>query len=568
MTGMVSWSGKQSAAVRQLAIWLVAGMAAGCGVQGGAGAEADPEAGREDAVAIAPAAAIDAASIAISIAISGSGSGSLRPLSSEPVPQPAGGHVVDPAAAVRLGKALFWDIQTGGDGQTACASCHFLGGADDRRLNTLHPGPDGVFASGGVSGPGQLFALTDLGNDDRVGSQGVAAAQFAGIDPDPTHAADVCVAAPAAPFGAQRQVTARNAPTVVGAVFFRDAFWDGRANHTFNGLDPFGQTGNASGALAAVGNGALASQAAGPPNNSVEMSCAGRGFNGPGSLGTKLLARQPLQFQEVAVTDSVLGGLASPAGPGLQCGGAPCSYGDLIRAAFGDALADAAEANFSLIWGEAVQAYEATLIPDQTPLDRYLAGNSGALTAQQQRGLDRFQGKGNCTKCHAGALLSDATVSFFQASGPHNRDGGDQGFHNLGVRPTAEDLGRGGAGPAGVVYSVSGSPFDRGAFKTPGLRNVKLTAPYFHNGGKATLADVVAFYARGGDFANPERSGDLVPRSLGADDQAALVDFLANGLTDCRVEQQRAPFDHPALPLPDRASGLPATGASGLGACP
>lgn len=136
------------------------------------------------------------------------------------------------------------------------------------------------------------------------------------------------------------------------------------------------------------------------------------------------------------------------------------------------------------------------------------------------------------------------------------------------MRPTAEDLGRAGTGPAGAPFSVSGSRFDRGAFKTPGLRNVKLTAPYFHNGGKATLADVVAFYARGGDFANPERSGDLQPRSLDTDDQAALVDFLTDGLTDCRVEMERAPFDHPALPIANRASGLPATGASGLGSCP
>jgi hypothetical protein len=240
----------------------------------------------------------------------------------------------------------------------------------------------------------------------------------------------------------------------------------------------------------------------------------------------------------------------------------------MIAAAFGDGLAGAAEASFSMIWGEAVAAYEATLIPDQTPLDRYLAGNTGALTALQQRGLDRFTGKGNCTRCHAGALLSDATVGFFQASGSVNRDGGDQGFHNLGVRPTAEDLGRAGPGPAGIAFSVSGSAFDRGAFKTPGLRNVKLTAPYFHNGGKATLADVVAFYARGGDFANPERARDLQPRSLDAGDQSALVEFLTGGLTDCRVEQQRAPFDHPDLPLPDRSADLPATGAAGLGSCP
>ena len=265
---------------------LIAGLA-GCGVQ------AD-EATSDEAVALAPGAAIDSAS----------GSGGLRPLSSELVPQPTGGHIVDQAAAVRLGKALFWDIQTGGDGRTACASCHFLAGADDRRLNTLNPGPDGVFASGGVTGPGQLFASSDLINDDRIGSQGVAAAQFSAIDPDPTHAADLCVANPGTLFGTQRQVTGRNAPTVVGAVFFRDAFWDGRANHTFNGVDPFGQTGNAGDALAAVGNGALASQAVGPANNPVEMSCAGRGFNGPGGLGTKLLARPPLQFQQVATSDS------------------------------------------------------------------------------------------------------------------------------------------------------------------------------------------------------------------------------------------------------------------------
>src|SRR5215510_11595064 len=107
---------------------------------------------------------------------SSSGSGGLRPLSSEPVPQPAGGHILDQPAAVRLGKALFWDVQTGGDGQTACASCHFLGGADDRRINTLNPGPDRLFASGGVTGPGQTFTPGNLTSDDRVGSQGVAAA--------------------------------------------------------------------------------------------------------------------------------------------------------------------------------------------------------------------------------------------------------------------------------------------------------------------------------------------------------------------------------------------------------
>src|SRR4051794_16857890 len=219
MTGMVWRTGNQHMPAWPLTALLMSGLAGGGGQAG--------EAASDEAVELSPGAAIASAS----------GGGGLRPLSSEPVPQPTGGHIVDPAAAVRLGKALFWDIQTGGDGRTACASCHFLAGADDRRLDALHPGPDGVFASGGVTGPGQLFAPGDLVNDDRVGSQGVAAAQFSAIDPDPTHAADLCVANPGTLFGAQRQVTGRNAPTVVGAVFFRDAFWDGRANHVFNGVD-------------------------------------------------------------------------------------------------------------------------------------------------------------------------------------------------------------------------------------------------------------------------------------------------------------------------------------------
>lgn len=73
------------------------------------------------------------------------------PLSQVAVPQPIGGDIINQTAAIRLGKALFWDIQTGGDGQTACASCHFRAGADNRVLNTINPGPNGIFESGGVT---------------------------------------------------------------------------------------------------------------------------------------------------------------------------------------------------------------------------------------------------------------------------------------------------------------------------------------------------------------------------------------------------------------------------------
>src|SRR5207245_2771343 len=111
----------------------------------------------------------------------------------------------------------------------------------------------------------------------------------------------------------------------------------------------------------------------------------------------------------------------------------------------------AVKGQFSRAFGQAVQAYESTLIPDQTPLDRLLAGNSKAMTDSQKKGLSVFRGKGGCTKCHAGPELTDASVTFANIFGLINEDGGDQGFHNLGVRPTIEDLGRAGTGGANVA---------------------------------------------------------------------------------------------------------------------
>jgi hypothetical protein len=92
-----------------------------------------------------------------------------------------------------------------------------------------------------------------------------------------------------------------------------------------------------------------------------------------------------------------------------------------------------------------------------------------------------------------------------------------------------------------------------GTFKIPGLRNVELTGPYFHNGGTATLEQVVAFYNRGGDFSQQNRDNVrdfMVPLGLTADEQAALVAFLKS-LTDERVRFQRAPFDHPQIFVPN-----------------
>ncbi len=90
-----------------------------------------------------------------------------------------------------------------------------------------------------------------------------------------------------------------------------------------------------------------------------------------------------------------------------------------------------------------------------------------------------------------------------------------------------------------------------GAFKTPGLRNVELTAPYFHNGGTATLEDVVRFYNRGGDFADVNRANldvDITPLGLSEQDIQDMAEFLRT-LTDSRVRQESAPFDHPSLSI-------------------
>jgi hypothetical protein len=164
----------------------------------------------------------------------------------------------------------------------------------------------------------------------------------------------------------------------------------------------------------------------------------------------------------------------------------------------------------------------------------------------------------------------------------------DAGFYNIGVRATDEDLGVGAVGATGKPLSFSRQittfdvvdsfclapllfavgpgvpplPGERvavdGAFKTPNLRNVALTAPYFHNGGRKSLEEVVAFYDAGGrgDFgfaveniANLDFA--ILPRGFSAEEEAALIDFLRNALVDERVRHERAPFDHPQLFVPN-----------------
>jgi cytochrome c peroxidase len=313
------------------------------------------------------------------------------------------------------------------------------------------------------------------------------------------------------------------------------------------------------------------------------MSSDGRTLS---DIGTKLLSLRPLRTQIVSPSDSVLGSDVAPSGRGINT-----SYADLVKSAFQPDWWNSdqsvpgpkgqqyslMEYNFALFWGLAIQAYESTLVSDQTPVDQYLRGNTGALSPAAVRGLNVFQTTGKCTECHNGPALTSATTMEIAADGPIELDKlgrwKDTGFENIGVRPTNEDVGNGGrdgtaaANPLSItrLTGQAGDAVD-GTFKVPGLRNVALTAPYFHNGGQLTLRQVVDFYSRGGDFADPEKSPNLDVLNLSEQDRDDLVAFL-EALTDPRVKNQSAPFDHPELFVPDGektdASGNVMTNTSG-----
>src|SRR6476661_8541669 len=166
-----------------------------------------------------------------------------------------------------------------------------------------------------------------------------------------------------------------------------------------------------------------------------------------------------------------------------------------------------------------------------------------------------FTGKGQCSDCHAGAELTNAATAAVTQS--PITDGHDTGFENIGVRDPKEDVGLGGFDGLAVSkpLSTAGAPAGAvdGMFKIPSLRNVALTAPYFHNGSAATLRQVVEFYNRGGNVDAPNKANQIKPLNLNDTEKDDLVAFL-QALTDPRVMLQQAPFDHPELLIPHGAS--------------
>ncbi len=152
----------------------------------------------------------------------------------------------------------------------------------------------------------------------------------------------------------------------------------------------------------------------------------------------------------------------------------------------------------------AIASFERVLLAGNSPWDRWEQhGEAVAVSDAARRGAVLFRGEARCNRCHLGSNLSDA---------PFGR------FHNLGVgmNESEPDLGR---------YDVTGDEADRGAFRTPTLRQIAQTAPYMHDGSLGTLEDVIEFYDGGGK-ANPWLDPEMRPLGLTPPQKEDLLAFL------------------------------------------
>ena len=445
-----------------------------------------------------------------------------------------------------------------------------------------------------------------------------------------------------------RRVEPRNTPSMINAVFNHRQFWDGRAENIFNGVNHLGArdpdarvmasvAGNLVEVQVALVNSSLASQAVGPIVSELEMAEPGRTAQDLAvnlskgkkarHLSKRVHGSRPLKHQLIDPSDSVLGTLSRYPEKGLRVK----SYDEMIQAAFQEkywqsaklvqvaddgrvSIVDRADKdvstdeytllqyNFALFFGLAVQLYEATLVSDDTPWDRFRRDHPTATdpalnpwTNQTPNHISRFalfgahlfndrtRGPNNlrCSNCHESAELTDASVRRMNlaVNGPvRNRDGNviDKGFNNIGLRPTDDDLGVGASDAFGPLShskrlfpDTLPSTFDgavvtkgfgiEGAFKIPSLRNVALTAPYFHNGDTPSLREAVLLYSRGGNVAPiTQRDGTPIEplgiANMTSDEADAVVAWLES-LTDERVRIASAPFDHPQLFVPNGHPG-------------
>ncbi|MEE2730385.1 MAG: cytochrome c peroxidase [Pseudomonadota bacterium] len=167
----------------------------------------------------------------------------------------------------------------------------------------------------------------------------------------------------------------------------------------------------------------------------------------------------------------------------------------------------------------AIANFERTVISNNSPFDRWIKGDAKAMTAQQVNGFKLFvdPAKGNCAVCHSAPNFTD------------------NGFHNIGLDSWGmenPDMGRYAIKPIGLM---------KGAFKTPTLRDITLTAPYFHDGSAMTLKDVVDHYETGGTVTT-NLSPNMKKLSLSQQEKADLVEFMK------ALTTPPEPFALPVLP--------------------
>ncbi len=324
-------------------------------------------------------------------------------------------------------------------------------------------------------------------DDDQYGSPGLAI-----LLPDGS-------LLPTPDRGFQPNVTQRRSPTVINTGYHTHLAYDGSRP-------------------------SLESFVSGPPLNPVEMGAAGRTWT---DVTQKLAAAAPLFF-------------ASNLPPRLQNFVGGHTYADLFQAAFGSP----AITQQGVV--DAIATYLRTLNSDQSKWDLHLHGQA-TLTAQEQAGLALWTSPANgataCATCHGdfdqrvlvegpiAGQMTQVTTGYYGSTVPTRLV-----FHNVGVRPNQEDRGR---------FNATQVQGDLGKFRIASLRNVELTAPYFHNGSAATLQDVIDFYNRGGDY-HLNQAPSLLPRGYTQTEIDALVALLRT-LTDPRIAAGVQPFDRPTL---------------------
>ncbi|MFK8013008.1 MAG: cytochrome-c peroxidase [Marinicellaceae bacterium] len=290
-------------------------------------------------------------------------------------------------------------------------------------------------------------------------------------------------------FGYFTQVTSRNAPSVINSGYSSTLFWDGRAGDQL--IDPLTDE------ILISSGAALEVQVLGPLLSSKEMAHSGRTWFD--------VIKTIQQASPLALSPMVPDDLRDWIGTN--------SYHTLFKLVFGNSEISAAKIAM------AIASYERSLFSNQSPFDQSLNGNPNALTQQERRGLGVFTAS-QCIACHTGALLTD------------------NNFHNIGVSPNFQDVGR---------FAVTELAADQGRFKTPSLRNLENKTSFMHNGNFSSLETVVDFYDRGGDFNNPNKDPRIRPLNLSQNQKNDLLAFLKRPLSDPRVGEETGPFSSPLL---------------------